>query len=39
MAAAVSGGMTFADGTPESKVTLSMAKILKDKLLVAGYDV
>ena len=38
-AAAVSGGMTFADGTPESKVTLSMAKILKDKLLAAGYDV
>ena len=38
-AAAVSGGMTFADGTAESKVTLSMAKILKDKLLAAGYDV
>ncbi len=38
-AAAVSGGMTFADGTPESKVTLSMAKILKDKLLATGYDV
>lgn len=38
-AAAVSGGMTFSDGTPESKVTLSMAKILKDKLLAAGYDV
>ena len=38
-AAAVSGGMTFADGTPESKVTLSMAKILKDKLLASGYDV
>ena len=39
LAAAVSGGMTFADGTAESKVTLSMAKILKDKLLAAGYDV
>lgn len=38
-AVAVSGGMTFADGTSESKVTLAMAKILKDKLLAAGYDV
>lgn len=38
-AAAVSGGMTFSDGTAESKVTLAMAKILKDKLLAAGYDV
>lgn len=38
-AVAVSGGMTFSDGTPESKVTLAMAKILKDKLLAAGYDV
>ena len=38
-AAAVSGGMTFADGTAESKVTLAMARILKDKLLAAGYDV
>lgn len=38
-AVAVSGGMTFADGTPEAKVTLAMAKILKEKLLAAGYDV
>lgn len=38
-AVAVSGGMTFSDGTPESKATLAMAKILKDKLLDAGYDV
>ena len=38
-AVAVSGGMTFSDGTPEAKVTLAMAKILKDKLLKAGYDV
>lgn len=38
-AVAVSGGMTFLDGTPESEVTLSMALILKDKLLAAGYDV
>lgn len=39
LAAAVSGGMTFSDGIAESKVTLAMAKILKDKLLAAGYDV
>ncbi|MCI8453687.1 MAG: N-acetylmuramoyl-L-alanine amidase [Lachnospiraceae bacterium] len=38
-AAAVSSGMTFADGTPEHEVTLAMAKLLKDKLLAAGYDV
>lgn len=38
-AVAVSGGMTFSDGTAEAKVTLAMAKILKEKLLVAGYDV
>lgn len=38
-AIAVSGGMTFDDGTPESTVTLKMAKILKSRLLVAGYDV
>ncbi len=38
-AAAVSSGMTFADGTAESKVTLALAKILRDKLLAAGYDV
>lgn len=38
-AVAVSGGMTFADGTPESKVTLAMAKVLKEKLLARGYDV
>lgn len=38
-AAAVSSGMTFADGTPEHKVTLAMAKKLKNKLLEAGYDV
>lgn len=39
MATAVSGGMSFLDGTPESTVTLRMAQILKEKLLVAGYDV
>ncbi len=38
-ATAVSGGMTFADGTPESKVTLAMAKALKSVLLSRGYDV
>lgn len=38
-AVAVSGGMTFADGTPESSVTLAMALTLKEKLLAAGYDV
>lgn len=35
-AVAVSSGMTFADGTAESKVTLAMAKVLKTKLLNAG---
>ena len=38
-AVAVSSGMTFSDGTPESSVTLKMAQILKEKLLAAGYDV
>lgn len=38
-AVAVSSGMTFNDGTPESTVTLKMAKILRDKLLEEGYDV
>lgn len=39
MEAAVSGGMTFQDGTPEREVTLRMAQILRDKLLSSGYDV
>ncbi len=38
-AVAVSSGMTFADGTPEHKVTVAMALVLKQKLLDAGYDV
>ena len=38
-AVAVSGGMTFNDGTPEANVTLQMAKILKERLLKEGYDV
>lgn len=38
-AVAVSGGMTFSDGMAEAKVTLAMAKKLKERLLAAGYDV
>ena len=38
-AVAVSGGMTFSDGTAESTVTLAMAKKLKNRLLDEGYDV
>ena len=38
-AVAVSTGMNFNDGTPEAKVTLKAAKMLKDKLLPKGYDV
>ena len=38
-ATSVSYGMSFNDGTPEHKVTLRMAQILKEKLLAAGYDV
>lgn len=38
-AAAVSGGMTFLDGTSEAAVTLREAQILRDKLLANGYDV
>ena len=38
-AIAVSGGLSFRDGTKESTVTLKMAKILKKKLLAEGYDV
>lgn len=36
---AVSGGMTFLDGTREAAVTLREAEILRDKLLDRGYDV
>ena len=36
---AISTGMTFADGTPESSVTLMTAMALKDYLLQDGYDV
>lgn len=38
-AAAITCGMSFVDGTEESKVTLSVATIIKDKLLKRGYDV
>ena len=38
-ATAVSGGMTFADGTPEAAVTLRTAQILRDMLLEDGFDV
>ena len=38
-AAAVSGGMTFNDGTGEAVATLQLARIFRDKLLNAGYDV
>ncbi len=36
---AISGGMTFNDGTREATVTLREAEILRDKLLDKGYDV
>lgn len=38
-ATAVSGGMTFADGTAEPVATLMVAESLKHKLLADGYDV
>lgn len=36
---AVSSGMTFRDGTPESRVTLQEAQILRDVLLNRGFSV
>ena len=36
---AISEGMTFPDGTNEGEATLSLAIILRDKLLAEGYDV
>lgn len=38
-ATAVSGGMTFTDGTSEASANLSLAILTKDELLAAGYDV
>ena len=39
MAAAIAEGMTFPDGTKEDEATLSLAKLVRDRLLDAGYDV
>ena len=39
MASAVSTGTTLLDGTPESSVTLDLARVMKEELLKAGYDV
>lgn len=39
MAVAVSGGMSFLDGTKEASVTYKTAEILKNQLLAQGYDV
>lgn len=38
-AIAVSSGMDFDDGTPESRITLKVAQYLRDLLLAQGYDV
>lgn len=38
-ATAIATGMTFTNGVPESQITLKEAKILKKKLLKAGYNV
>ena len=38
-ATAVSAGTTFTDGTSEATVTLQEAKLVRDKLLAAGFDV
>lgn len=38
-ATAVASGTTMNDGTPEAKVTVKLAKIVKDRLLAEGYDV
>lgn len=38
-ATAVSTGTTMLDGTPEAKVTLSLALLVKEMLLNNGYDV
>lgn len=39
MATAIASGTTMSDKTPEAKATLALAKVVKDKLLEAGYDV
>ncbi|MDO5702508.1 MAG: N-acetylmuramoyl-L-alanine amidase, partial [Lachnospiraceae bacterium] len=38
-AVAVSSGVDMADGTPEAAATLSLAKLTRNALLKAGYDV
>lgn len=38
-ATSIASGMIFTNGVPESKITLKEAKILKSKLLKAGYNV
>lgn len=38
-ATAIASGMTFDNGTTEAEVTLRLAKIVKKKLLNAGYNV
>lgn len=38
-ATAISGGTTFLDGTEEAAARLSLAELLKEKLLDGGYDV
>ena len=38
-ATAIAVGRTFSNGTPERDATLSLALLLKDRLLNAGYDV
>lgn len=38
-ATAISGGMSFADGTSEASVTLREAQLIRDRLLSGGYDV
>ena len=36
---AISSGMSFPDGTSEAEATLSLARLTKEKLLEAGYNV
>lgn len=38
-ATAIANGMTFHDGTPEATITLKLAKLVKEQLLDAGYNV
>ena len=38
-ATSINGGTTLSDGTSEAKATLKLAKVVKKKLLKAGYNV